>query len=139
MRWIGAIIVIAIWFWLGFIAGAAFGRTITHDMGGSVSDRLEEMQHMTGARIEGICFSACTLYLDLPETCVTPDAILGFHSPSTASGLMLTRENWERLTRLMASHYPPQIADWFMREARYSAKIIEIRGDEAIRLGARKC
>lgn len=140
MRWLGCIIVMAIWFWIGVGVGAAFGRTITHDIGGSVADRFVEMRGMTGVRIAGVCRSACTMYLGLPETCVTPDAVLGFHGPRTRSGLPLPRPEFERITQQMADQYPPALRRWFMDFARYETDgFYSLSGSDVIALGARKC
>lgn len=112
---------------------------ILFDLGGPVAERIDIMRGMDGVRIDGVCVSACTLYLGLPETCVTPEARLGFHSPSTRSGLPLPREEWERVTRQMAAYYPPAIREWFMADARYQADPVFITGRQAINAGATPC
>jgi len=126
-------------------AGQAMAMDVRKDMGGSVEDRLDEIARLeqagTPVRIVGTCVSACTLYLGLATACVMPKARLGFHGPSTRlKGLPLPREEFERLSRLMAAQYPPAIRAWFMAEARMvTGDYITISGAEAIRLGARPC
>lgn len=135
--WLGPLILAAAVFWLAL--GAA---TIRHDMGGPIDDRKEDMRDMDGVRIAGDCYSACTLYLGLPETCVTPDARLGFHSPFLrVAGLdvPMPRDQWEAVTQDMASHYPPAIAEWFLRNARYHTEPVILTGRQAIEMGARPC
>lgn len=140
MRWVGAIMAMAIWFWIGFGCGQAFGRTITHDNGGPVAARFAEMRGMTGVEISGVCRSACTLYLGLPETCVTPDAVLGFHGPRARSALPLPRPEFERITHQMADQYPTALRRWFMEFARYRTEgYYALSGAQVIALGAREC
>lgn len=136
--WLVPILLVSAVFWF-CVGWQVFGRTITYDMGGSIKDRVEEMQRLDGVRIDGDCFSACTMYLGLPQTCVTPLARLGFHSPATRSGLPLPREDWEVVTHLMAAQYPPALAKWYMDEGRYHRDPVVISGDQAIALGVPKC
>lgn len=122
---------------------AALTLVIWNDLGGSVSERLDQMQALgsTHVEIRGNCQSACTMYLGLPDVCVAPGAILGFHGPRTSiPGIPLPRREWDRVTMLMAREYPPQIARWFLKIARYHiSDMLMITGREAIRTGARPC
>lgn len=136
--WLGPLLLVSAVFWV-CVSWQAFGRTVTLDTGGPVAARLDEMRGMDGVRIEGTCLSACTLYLGLPETCVLPSARLGFHSPSTRSGILLPPGEWDRVTRLMAEQYPAPLADWFLREARHHTELVPLSGAQAISLGARPC
>lgn len=137
--WVGPMLILSLAFY-GLIGWWAFGQTVTNDNGGPVQERIDQMRGMDGVRIVGDCMSACTLYLGLPDTCVTPSARLGFHSPTSAlPGIPLPREDWERVTAQMAAHYPPAIADWFMREARWSERVMLLSGREAIRMGVAEC
>lgn len=136
--WLGHAFVWAVVFYCA-LAWAVFAKTVHHDLGGSVQQRVEQMQGMDGVRIAGDCMSACTLYLGLPGTCVTRQARLGFHSPSTTIGLPLVPEEWERVTRLMAAHYPQGIAEWWLRKARFSGDMLVLSGEQVARMGARLC
>ena len=138
MRWLAPIILAGALAW-ACLGWWAFGETIQNDAGGSVSDRVEAMRHTSGVRIAGRCHSACTMYLGLPATCVAETARMGFHSPSTRSGLPLPRAEWERVTRLMADQYPPALRRWYMGVARHSTDLRVLSGREVIRLGARAC
>jgi len=136
--WLLPIFALSLVFW----ATAIFGQTVTYDMGGSIKARLEEMQGMSGVVIDGECFSACTLYLGLPETCVTSRAKLGLHSPKTKlSGYImpLPKDEWESLTQLMSTYYPEKISEWYMAEARHSTDIVTITGEQAVAMGAKAC
>lgn len=123
----------------------AGAMTVTRDLGGSVRERIVQVQNLSqnGARVRivGTCISACTLLLGVPDACVTPTARLGFHGPSTRkNGLPLPREEYERVSLQMARLYPPQIRNWFMTTARKTTgDYILISGQTAIAMGARAC
>lgn len=113
---------------------------IDKDYGGKLYARIESMEGMVGVEIRGECYSACTLYLGLPETCVHKDAKLGFHGPKSPFGIPLPEDVFERDTRVIASYYPPKIRKWFMEKARYEIYGLKvISGRKAIRMGARPC
>jgi ATP-dependent protease ClpP protease subunit len=118
---------------------------IRNDPGGPVEARIAQLQALrdkgTPVRIIGTCLSACTLLLGLAQTCVMPDARLGFHGPSTRlKGIPLPREEFERVSRLMAEHYPEPLRRWFLAEARMRTDgYITLRGWQAIAMGARAC
>ncbi len=126
-------------------ANPATALDIRNDLGGAVSQRIAKIEHLRAAgtriRIVGTCISACTLYLGLPNTCVTPTAQLGFHGPSTRlKGIPLPRQEFERISRQMASYYPSRIRGWFMSEARMrTIGYYSLSGAEAIAMGARAC
>ena len=126
------------------VAGAEW-LVVRRDMGGSVTERLVELRALERAgvpvRIAGTCVSACTMYLGLPMACVDPGASLGFHGPSTRlRGIPLTPDEFDRLSREMAQHYPPAIRAWFLAKARMvTGDYITITGAEAIRMGAHPC
>lgn len=138
--WVGPIILAGLIVSLVTFASCARAETIRHDMGGSVSARLDQMQHMSGVRIVGRCYSACTMLLGLPDTCVTRNARLGFHGPSTRSGLPLPHSEWERVSNVMADQYPPALRLWFLREGRMNTGPVRvIRGAELINMGVKEC
>ncbi|MFE3838667.1 hypothetical protein [Pseudogemmobacter sonorensis] len=118
---------------------------VRHDLGGGVEERIRSVERLraqgTRIRIEGICISACTLYLGLPQTCVSPSARLGFHGPSSSlPGLPLPRSEFERVSQTMASYYPAAMRRWFMSEARMITRdYYLISGHDAIALGAKSC
>jgi len=125
--------------WVG-LAKCAFGETIRHDMGGSVAERLDQMRSISRVRIEGACYSSCTLLLGAPDACVTRNARLGFHGPSTRSGLPLPRSEWERVSLIMAEQYPPKIRLWFLATGRMvTGEMSVIRGRELISMGVKEC
>lgn len=116
-----------------------FAQDITYDLGGSVQDRLEEIKHLDGVRIVGLCVSACTMYLGLPKTCVSEKAKLGFHSPQTKIKTPLLKPDWEQTTQIIAGHYPKALAEWYLKTARFSSEVTYLSGKEVIKLGATPC
>lgn len=123
----------------------AFGEVIRDDPGGNVDDRLVtiEVLRQSGERVEiaGWCASSCTLYLALPNACVRKSARLGFHGPqSQFYGVGLPPAEFERVSRVMASHYPAPLRAWFIATARHEIMgVVKITGRQAIQMGAREC
>lgn len=128
------------------LASLARAEVITYDMGGRLMDRIIHIEVLRGGavpvRIEGVCVSACTLYLGLPKTCVLPTAVLGFHGPRPDDPAQpVDPATWYMWSRVMASYYPPQLRAWFMAVGRHmiGPEFIVMSGAQAIRLGARGC
>lgn len=118
---------------------------VRNDLGGPLETRVREIEklRLTGrsVKIKGDCESSCSLYLGLPQTCVYPKAVLGFHGPSSSIyGLALPPAEFEYWSQIMAAHYPPALRQWFLTRARnVTVGVYRISGAEAIRLGARAC
>lgn len=134
---------------LGLMPAEASARAtvqvVQYDLGGDVEGRIREVARLrakgTQVRIEGICVSACTLYLGLPNSCVAASATLGFHGPATnIPGIPLPREDFERVSSTMATYYPGQIRTWFMSSARLiTENYYTISGAQAVAMGAHGC
>ncbi|WP_231725076.1 hypothetical protein [Thalassovita mediterranea] len=118
---------------------------VSNDGGGSLPARLNELRQLrnSGQRVEirrGYCNSACTLYLGLENTCVSPNARFGFHGPQIATrGLRMLPDDFEKWSRTMAEHYPSQLKGWFLQTARHSEKLITVRGAQLIQMGVPRC
>lgn len=118
---------------------------ISNDGGGSLPARLKQIRSIRakGQRVEirrGFCNSACTLYLGLANTCVSPNARFGFHGPQLATrGLNMLPKQFDEWSRTMASHYPAELQSWFMGSARYSRKLITLKGSQLIAMGVQRC
>lgn len=118
---------------------------IDMDRGGSLEIRLAEIADLRrsgqSVEISGECDSACTMYLGLPQTCVHPSAILGFHGPqSQMYGIGLPPDEFEYWSQIMGSHYPPTLRRWYLSKGRnLTVGIYQIRGPDLIRMGARPC
>lgn len=122
------------------------GATIIvyRDPGGSVRDRYNEIQKINalGQKVEirnGACMSSCTMLLGVHDVCVTPDAIFGFHGPYRF-GSTLTPEEFDQWSRVISSHYPIAVQNWYMQKARYKTYTASrLSGAELIRLGVNQC
>lgn len=65
------------------------------------------------------CFSACTMYLGVDDLCIAPYTRFGFHGPSIRNSYEKDNADIMAATLEMARNYPPELADWFMRVARF--------------------
>ncbi len=129
-------------------ASASVGGTlvIRNDRGGNIDTRARQISRLRseGTRVEirgRYCMSACTMYLGLRNTCILPNTVFGFHGPSSPYyGIALPPEEFEYWSRVMASHYPRQLQDWFLREARNTTMgFLRISGRELIQMGIQRC
>lgn len=90
---------------------------ITNDRGGALAAYASRVQalHWSGERVilDGPCFSACTLHLNLPagQVCATRRAVLGFHSAADAQFGWPVPETNAELLRV----YPPKVRDFIAR------------------------
>jgi hypothetical protein len=102
---------------------------VTNDPGGIVATRAARVALIGDreVRIEGRCASACTMWLAAPNVCVTSDARLSFHGPSHF-GLPLPRADFDYWSGVLASHYPPSLAEWFMAIGRHGEYTIDGAG-----------
>ncbi len=120
-------------------------KIIRSDGGGSLQAHIAQIAQLdaNGTRIEirGQCASACTMYLGMQNTCVTPSAKLGFHGPqSQLYGIGLPAEEYQYWTHVMADHYPKQIRAWYLHTAsQVTVGVYFISGADAIRMGAHAC
>lgn len=116
---------------------------ILNDSGGDVGARGNKIRAMRAAgqivQIRGaICYSACTMYLGLPGSCVSRKTQFGFHRPSFF-GAALPPAKFEFWSQVIAAHYPTPLHNWYLQVGRYSNVPIVISGREIIRLGIAEC
>ena len=117
---------------------------IGDDPGGYIDTRLEQIRRLRQTnqpvQIRGsYCNSTCTMFIGLPHACVEPQTEFGFHGPSY-SGRRMPRAEFDHWSRIMAAHYPAQVADWFMETARKRIRGLHtLRGDKLIRMGVARC
>ncbi|MFP1645475.1 hypothetical protein [Pontitalea aquivivens] len=120
-------------------------QIVRDDPGGGIAERVAMIRDLrtrgVRVRIVGGCWSACTMFLVLPGTCVARTARLGFHGPgSSRPGLALRPDAFESWSRIVADHYPEPLRGWYLREARHIlVGFAELRGAELIRLGIPEC
>lgn len=120
-------------------------KVVRDDFGGPLNARYEELQGLKAevrpVQIRGKCASSCTLYLGLPQACVSSNAWIGFHGPASPFRFALPKDEFEKESRKMASFYPPRLAEWFISEGRH--KIIDdltwLRGSELESYGVGIC
>ena len=117
---------------------------VSNDRGGLVGRRAEQIEQIlaAGQRVEirgRVCLSSCTMYLGLPQTCISPNTSFGFHGPSYY-GSALSASDFEYWSNLIASYYPAPLREWYMRKGRTRISgYFRISGRELIRLGIRQC
>ena len=128
-------LVAALWFLIAVPLARADIRILASS-GGEVGTYLElfSLLRQSGQRvvIDGPCFSSCTLVLStIPTTriCVTPKAVLGFHSPR-----WIDRQGRQYAAtaeaRLVAATYPAPVRAWIKRHGGLTSKPIFLRGRE---------
>lgn len=108
--------------------------TLLAGSGCDVGGRISDYEDLPPQRITGYCASACTM--KMLNGCVSPDTTLMFHGPSYY-GFPLSDRDFQYWSLVIARHYPPKIAEWYLSEGRYTRTTMT--GQEAIELGARKC
>ena len=117
---------------------------VLNDRGGLLKTRLRQIKSLRaqGRPIEirgGICYSTCTMLMGLPNTCISPKTVFGFHGPSSY-GRTLDQATFERASPVIASHYPVPLQAWYMSEARYTINgVRRVRGDTIIDMGVASC
>lgn len=123
---------------------ASSSYVVGSDRGGYLHERLQELDALkrSGTRVEirgKVCYSTCTMFLGLPNTCVDPDTVFGFHGPSR-NGKRLDKKDFEYFSRVIADYYPQPLREWFMKEGRNRISgIHRIKGREIIRMGVPAC
>ena len=89
--------------------------------------------------IDGPCFSACTLVLSaVPANriCVTPKAVLGFHTARWVDGQGRQYAATEE-TRVLVATYPAGIQAWIKRQGGLKSRPIFLRGRQLAAMYAR--
>ena len=113
------------------------------DPGGSITERMQQIERIerSGVRfvIDGLCASACTMYLGLKNVCVAPRTTLGFHTASV-QGPMGMRAPSKFGNALLMSYYPPKIRQWVKEnKALDQEELTAMTAEEAWELGIERC
>lgn len=109
---------------------------IGDDPGGTVDTYLMWVDRIRHARIpvrvEGLCHSACTLILSLPQeqVCVTHTASFGFHLATR--GMLLLPDFTQALMR---RYYPVRVQRWIELRGPLTAEFIYLAGPELSLMG----
>ena len=106
--------------------------------------RLIRRYQANGTHVEirgEYCLSACTMYLTLATTCISPDTTFGFHGPSSRLyGIALNPAAFEYWSRVMADHYPEPLRSWFLTNGRHrTVGFHEFSGRDLIDMGVARC
>lgn len=120
------------------------GPAMAHDNpGGPVLAYAAEVDRLNRLHqpvfIDGVCASACTMYLGVEGMCVTHDAFFKFHAASEPGS-----DRPDAFGSLvMMAHYPKAIRDWAIRsgalESVEFSPAHSLTGDEAHRMGVPYC
>lgn len=108
---------------------------VIHDnRGGNVLQMIQRRNELEASgrpvRISGVCNSACTMLITLPNACLAPDASVGFHAPRLPGTKVIP----PIVDQLMALHYRNGILERWNAEWRHSLKIRKISAREYVRL-----
>lgn len=113
---------------------------VHYDEGGSIPQRLAELYEFQSRNISvivpsgSVCMSACTLYLGLPNTCVSPNSTFKFHGPIGAGNKR------EATVKIVSSKYPPKLREWYYDSGAYKSVLYKtLSGQELIGMGVKKC
>ena len=117
---------------------------VKNDRGGLLTARLQELRKLRASgrpvEIRGrVCFSTCTMFLGLPQTCISPRTTFGFHGPSLF-GIPLNPRDFDYASQVIAKYYPAPLQRWYLEEGRQSiTRLHKIRGSDIIRMGIKRC
>lgn len=113
------------------------------DYGGDLITRMQVFEMLENTKVaiplEGVCISACTMYLGLSKVCVKPNTVFGFHSAYNYN------ENGEPVkskfgNSILMQYYPPAIEKWVKDNKAFdSLDLTYMDADTAWKLGIPKC
>lgn len=116
------------------VAATAEPIVIHNNRGGNVVQMIARRNELEASgrpvRITGLCNSACTMLITLPNACLAPDASVGFHAPRLPGTKIIP----PIVDQLMAMHYRNGILERWNAEWRHSLKIQSISAREYVRL-----
>ncbi|MFI0397218.1 hypothetical protein [Paracoccus jiaweipingae] len=108
--------------------------TIRNDKGGNVMQMVARRQQLAASgrpvQIRGVCSSACTMLLSLPNACLAPDASVGFHAPRLPGTQVIP----PLVDQIMAQYYRAGILSRWNEDWKYRLEMTRISGREAARL-----
>lgn len=107
---------------------------IHNNKGGNVllaASRREQMaQSGRPVEIRGYCWSACTMFLTMPNACLAPDARVGFHAPRIPNTTIIP----PIVDQIMARYYRGKILEKWQSEWRGSLKMHKMSAREYVAL-----
>jgi hypothetical protein len=107
--------------------------TLAACSGGPIDERVQHVKNSphVGA-LPPECYSACTMEMASPYACVEPNRWLGFHGPQNAG------DKYWHYVELIASHYPPKLAEWYRTEG-HALPFQPRSGQWVIDMGGKPC
>jgi len=117
-------------------ATASAGKPIVihNNRGGNVLQMIQRRNELERSgrpvRITGVCNSACTMLITLPNACLDPDARIGFHAPRLPGTKIIP----PIVDQLMAMHYRNGIRDRWDAEWRHSLDYHRLSAREYVAL-----
>jgi hypothetical protein len=125
---------------LASTSAMAAGSSVGYELGGSYYRFASLVQQYNGSgelfRIDGVCQSACTLFLAIRNVCIGPNARLLFRAA------VENRRRSEHLTRLSLEHYNASLRSYLIGQRAMDEweKFHTVYGGDLIsRFGYRKC
>jgi hypothetical protein len=119
---------------------------VFNDPGGSVAARALQVRALRdlGQRVEirgQYCLSSCTMYLNLPDVCITKDIVFGFHGPSSPIyGIGLSTDAFAHWSAVIADHYPEPLKSWYLNIAQNRTMGFHyISAKQIIEIGVPEC
>lgn len=116
-----------------FLTVSANAKIIHNDRGGLIIDYVHEVGRLTRkgepVRIDGLCQSACTLYLAVPGSCVTARSQLSFHR---SSGPPEAKKLLPLMDKYVMAMYPPKVRAWIKSKGGLTSRLIYLQGKELI-------
>ncbi|MFT3688212.1 hypothetical protein [Paenirhodobacter sp.] len=107
--------------------------TISNDPGGDIAEYVARRQKLAASGrpvvIRGKCYSSCTILITLPNACLDPKAVIGFHQPSAGNG-----RGMPLLNPLIAHYYRNGILDMWNRKWSRSTRLAKISAKDYVRL-----
>lgn len=95
---------------------------IFEDLGGSIGSYVRQtedyLNRSVTVKFTSMCASACTMFLAVPDKCVGPDVMFGFHR---SYGSTNAKNNYATLVLL--SYYPDWVLSWLKKQGGISDQI----------------
>lgn len=117
------------------VAAPPAAPLVIHDnRGGNVLQTMAQRAELIASgrpvRISGICDSACTMFITMPNACLAPDARVGFHAPRLPGTQVIP----PIVDQMMATTYRNGIRARWYGEWRHQLAIQRITAQEYVAL-----
>lgn len=121
------------------VASQASADYRPQDRGGRIDMYAERIAYARGVhRIDGDCYSACSMWLGYRRSCITRDARVWFHGAYEIGRDNIVKPDGNAY---MAAYYPPQVkrivSDWL--GTTHFSRAHTLTGAQLIAMGMRPC